>query len=163
MGTKNKQRARSGGGSDSDRASSKEPARSLSRERQREAERAAIVGQVGEDPTPAELAAAQALARAAIAAKSGSAVPLCPGAAGGSAASAGGSAASTTPEVISVAAAHAGATMTGPKAPADEGKPVKAAPQGHKAAPVGAWVSGIAVDPAQETDCSASVAQPLAA
>ena len=149
MGTKNKQRARSGGGSDSDRASSKEPARSLSRERQREAERAAIVGQVGEDPTPAELAAAQALARAAIAAKSGSAVPLCPGAAGGSAASAGGSAASTTPEVISVAAAHAGATMTGPKAPADEGKPVKAAPQGHKAAPVGAWVSGITNLPAR--------------
>ena len=116
MGTKNKQRARSSGGSDSDRASSKEPARSLSRERLREAERAAIISQVGDSPTPAELAAAGARAKAATAAKSSSAVPLWAGATGGSAAS-------STPEVLSVAAAKAGATMAGPKAPTDDDKP----------------------------------------
>ena len=135
MGTKNKQRARSSGGSDSDRAHSKEPARSLSKARIREAVRAAIVGQVGESPTPAELAAAQARAKAAIAAASSSTVPL-------HAHGAGGSAASAHPEVLSVAAAKAGATMAGPKAPADEAdKPVKAAP-------VAAWVSGLTSPPA---------------
>ena len=125
MGTKNKQRARSSGGSDTERArsQSKEPARSLSKERLREAERAAIVGQVGDSPTPAELAAAQARAKAAM---SSSAAPQ--GAPGAS---------SAAPEVVSVAAAAAGATMAPKAAPV----PQKAKPA--KAAPAGAWVAGI--------------------